>query len=960
MKIYMLLSALFIVFINVHAGKSYTGWRLTPDAEAKLEEFSRSAANCRLYTNITEFVPRAQLKYTLSASNYLHRWYDRPLYQNSALSRFNKNGVLVNDMEARAMKSAMECGKLSGMASLLETSGRPSFFKTSMDNGIRLHGEFTTSRFRRSQDYLKIAGMMLANPNVFRFNGKPVITFYPSVTDISYIKVIRKNLEAKYGNNFNLVPYVPFYNKHKFRKSRGPLTAAGIEAMTEDIRAYLRIADGIHIHSPHFLRGARADNSFGFKVMLPILRKIFSEAEFKNKFLSYGLIQGHENHYRWNFLHDSEGVATLRKELEFVAALRPDICLLPEWDEVNENTCYRPMANTGWSSLRMVRHFVEKVRNEKFTAFPGDDLQIPNMIFAYRRRLLAGETAEFQITNIPDQNPLRDYKITLSLFDIKGRIVKRFAPQTLKSDRCADVTFTVPAAELLKYQLVKPRLEITWNGGKYVSPDSFWAQELRADWNQDWQWAKHPLREQLSGVIADYTVTPYENGLLRLKGKIISPVTMAQAEILDGSDTVWMADNRPALRENDREAFIKIEIHGISRFDFAMILDVKNAPNARTANGKKFPQSYKDKKWNAQFAKTFLVRLPKNEVSQAVLNITVPGIFQESIPLKTVMEKHLFGFNSPHKNLTIVVSRYNSQLSIPPHIDRKEVSFDCFVIPGDSRKSVFSLRVIDKLGNTWRGAETSLYVPSGKVKEFRVSERAGNKVVTVSADENLLTPMSFDFSPARGTVIANPAGRKFFAIMNACTPLASNIGIGGSRYGSLPFNAMAEKPGPFPVQPRRIQEADGKWSLEFDKLAHVSLPMQIVPIYAGHKIKMKIWVPKHFKKEQFIFGSGSHGFMLSVINGTVKARMFITRLYYTTGNAHATVCAKEKIVPGKWNDVEITYDHNEFVLKLNGISGTPTRVSGSQMRPKSGVIGCGETRNNYFTGKIKELSVEVF
>ncbi|MBQ9089156.1 MAG: hypothetical protein IJY46_10310 [Lentisphaeria bacterium] len=959
MRIRLFTLVLSVLSLCVYAEKSFTGWRLTPDAEAKLAEYSRAASNCRLKSNITQFVPRAQLKYTLSKNDYIHRWYDRPLYQNTGLARFDRKNVLVNDAEAKAIKQALELGKLSGMASLLETSGRSSFFKTGKDNGIRLHGEFTTTRFRRSQDYLHIAGMMLKYPNVYRLKGKPVISIYPMVYDTSYVKDLRKNLTAKYGNKFTLVPYVNFYNKHKFSK-KVPLDAAAIEKMAEELRTHLRIADGIHVHGEHFLSNGRTDNSFGFKVMLPILHKIFSEAEFKDKFLSYGLIQGHENQYRWNYTRDSEGTATLRKELEFVMALRPDICLLPEWDEVNENTCYRPMVNTGWSSLRIMRHFSEKMRGEKFTAFPGDDLSIPNMILAYRRRMLAGETAEFQVTNIPDQTPQRDYKITLALADTKGNIIKRFAPKTLNSAKCDAVTFTVQVAELLAYQLVKPRLEISWDGGKYVSPDTFWAQELRADWNQDWQWAKHPLREQLSGVKASYTITPYENGLLRLKGRISSPVPLAQAEILDGSDTVWMADNSPALRENDTHAVIKLEVHGISRFNFNMTADIKNSPNAVMGNGKKLPQRFKDKKWNAQFAKVFLFRLPKTEVNDAIINVTIPGIFNENIPVKKIMDKHLIGFNSHHRNLTMVVSRYNSQITIPEHINKREVEFDCFVIPGDTKKSVFSLRVIDLRGNTWRGGEKSLYTPSGKEKTFNVYDKVAKKAVKITVDENLLTPMSFDFSPARGTVIANPAGRKFFGIMNACTPLASNIGIGGSRYGSLPFNSMADIKGAFPALPLRHRETDGSWSLTFDKLSHVSLPMQIVPMHAGHKITMKIFVDKHFKEEQYIFGSGSHGLMLSVVNGKLRARMFIIGKHsYTAGNSIVFADAKTKLVPGKWNDVEVSFDQQNFAVKLNGVSGKPVKVSGYHMRPKAGVLGAGESRKNYFKGKIKELSIGV-
>ncbi|MBQ9336178.1 MAG: hypothetical protein IJS14_02625 [Lentisphaeria bacterium] len=960
MKFY-LLALLTALVGSVFAEPSYTGWRLAPDAEQKLAGFSAEGADCRLKNNRTEFVTRAQLKYTLSKDDYIHRWYDRPLCQDSGLARSRSKDSKVSDAEAQAMRAALEKGKVSGVASLLHTSGRTTFFKTSRDNRLRLHGELSIPRSPAAvaPEYFRIAGMMLEAPNVYRFNGKPVISFYPSSTDVGYIKEVRKQFEAKFGaDKFELVPYVPFYDKHKFSKSN-PLTAADIEAMAEDLRAQLRTGDGILISGTHFLQHGRVNTAFGFKVMIPILHKIFSEPEFKGKFLAYGLIQGHENQYRWNYTRDSEGVATLRKEMEFVSALRPDICLLTEWDEVNENTCYRPMVSTGWSSLRMTRYFAEKIRGEKFTAFPGDDLSIPNMILSYRRRLLAGETAEYQVANIPDQTPARDYTISLVLADVSGNIIKRFEPKTLKSGECAEATFTVPAAELLPYQLVKPRLEINWDGGKYVAPDSFWAQELRADWNQDWQWAKHPLREQLDGVKAEYTIAPYEDGLLRLKGKIVSPVPLAQAEILDGSDTVWMADKRPALRESDAEAVIRIEFHGLARFNFELTMDVKDAPGARTGGGQKFPRTFKEKKWNSNFSRPYFLRLPKSEAANAVIRLKVPGIFDESIPVKEVMGKQVTGFYSSKHGLHMVLSRYNSQSRIPEHIDQKEIGFDCFVIPGDVKKSVFSLRVIDKQGNTWRGGEKSIYVPSGKIREYSVYDKSVRRAVKVSVDENLLTPMTFDFAPGRGTVITNPSGRKYYAVMNGCTPLASGIGFGGSRYGSLMFNALV-KGKTHPELPRRIKEEDGSWSLEFGNLSYLSLPMQVVPMHAGYKITMKIWVSEHFPKEQYIFGSGSHGFMLAVVNGTLRAHMFLGDRYEATGSGSVFAKSSGRLIPGKWNDVTVVYDQNNFSVDLNGAPGVPVKVSGYQMRPRAGILGGGEDRNSSFTGKVKDLSINVF
>jgi hypothetical protein len=72
-----------------------------------------------------------------------------------------------------------------------------------------------------------------------------------------------------------------------------------------------------------------------------------------------------------------------------------------------------------------------------------------------------------------------------------------------------------------------------------------------------------------------------------------------------------------------------------------------------------------------------------------------------------------------------------------------------------------------------------------------------------------------------------------------------------------------------------------------------------------------------------------------------------------------SVQSKGKLIAGKWNDVEVVFDQQNFAVNLNGVPGVPIKVSGFQMRPKSGVIGCGESRKDYFTGKIKELSIGV-
>ena len=63
----------------------WSGWRVTSAAEKLLENWAEEGRAYRPKLDHIHLFCRAQLKYKLGRDDYLHRWYDRPLLQNSAL-----------------------------------------------------------------------------------------------------------------------------------------------------------------------------------------------------------------------------------------------------------------------------------------------------------------------------------------------------------------------------------------------------------------------------------------------------------------------------------------------------------------------------------------------------------------------------------------------------------------------------------------------------------------------------------------------------------------------------------------------------------------------------------------------------------------------------------------------------------------------------------------------------------
>ena len=928
-------------------------WKLTPDAEQLLEQFAEEGKNYRSRAPHTMIFTRAQLKYQLDRDDYLHKWYDRPLLQDTALARFNKRGVMINPECAKLLKYAvMDLGMIDGVAFFPGTQGRDSFFQSSAEVDLPIFPELINNTPRYQINSIKHAGIALQSKNAFRIDGKVVMTGYPVIRDLAFIRNFRAQLLKKYGDKFILMPYLFFLPPDLMPKPGQPTDAKCLLAIAEHIRSVLRESEGFYVADYPMIWDRRVQTGYGEKVMIPLLHKIFSEPEFKNKYLGFHWPQGHENSYRWSYGIDSEGTATLRKLGDFMLKLRPDFCVLPEWDEQNENTSYRPTVDTGFSAMRLMRYYSSRFRGVPPTPFPGDDPDIPNMILCYRKQLLVGETAEFQLTNVPD-GVNRQYHVQLTLTDLKGKAVHKFSAQEISSGKCTAVSFKVPAAELLKYQAVTPQLEISWDGGSYCADDGFRPLELRGNWTAEWRWVKQPLRERLTGIKADLNVTETSDGLLHVKGSFSSPSPVAQLELLQGVDTVWMEDPRPALRETEDQVVIDIGLRSFANSSLTGKIDILNAPSAKMSDGTQPLKTILPVKALCP-PRHYFVQLPRSEAENAVIEINLPPAFRCKVPVKDILAKHVIGFNSP-RGESLVLSRYNSQVSIPKHGKITKAKIDCFVEPGDA-KSLFSLRAIDKSGRVWCGAAISIRKPSGKNLAVPVYDRETRKCVTVTADESHFVQHMFDFSPGRGSVVPNSAGRKYWGILNSFIPLVSGFGSGMYSYGSLPARTLM-KCHSLDI-PRRTKEPEGFWSLEFKNGSHLALPLQIMPYYAGFRMSMKIRVTEHFPQRQTIFSSGPNGVSLQILNGKLKAACFSDQDYFASERGSLQAAFPQALEPGKWHTVTFERDGKEFWLAVDGVKGKSTPFCGSILRHMAGCLGMGIEADSGFCGKIADFRIE--
>ena len=123
-----------------------------PDAEAKklLAKFAEKGKNFRPASGQTAIFARGQLKYGLERSDYLHRWVDRPLYQDTTLQKY-ETGTFINDEAWKTMHHVVrDLYKIDGFAFFPMTKGREDLYRVSAkpEYSLFVLPEMVSSRYK--------------------------------------------------------------------------------------------------------------------------------------------------------------------------------------------------------------------------------------------------------------------------------------------------------------------------------------------------------------------------------------------------------------------------------------------------------------------------------------------------------------------------------------------------------------------------------------------------------------------------------------------------------------------------------------------------------------------------------------------------------------------------------------------------------------------------------------------
>lgn len=945
---------------------------LAPDAEALVAEMREQARRYRPRTDRTKLFTRAQVKYGLERDDYLHRWYDRPLAVDVSLKKCQPKNHVLNPEGWKITAADLRRGGFDGLGVCHHRfSYNVREMSAATDTPILTEMPYSIWGPSGFEALMKCAADAYAMPNSFRMDGKVVLSRYPESKEsqLGVYVDFAQALKKKYGDSFILMPYTRAFDY----APKGAITAKYLNEQRESLRRKLRKIDGFFSSGwVRYMYGKRYDGKFERKVLVPFLQSVLAEPEFAGKkYLAMPIYPGHENCYLWRYSWDCEGTETLCDQFETILALRPDYALCCEWDEENENTHFRPTVAQGTSALRIVRYFSDRFAGRAPSLFPGDEASassVPNLILSYRRSIIAGEPLEVEIRNIPDGTfKGKTFEVSFKWKDAAGHVVAEFPVRRLSADACGNVWFKTAASSLVgKNAVLLPELSVRWHGGSVSFSEGLWPVDLNAGRALDARWAKHPLRDVPKGVSGAVMATDCgKDGMCEVLGRVSSDTELKSVEVLEGPNTIYMyepGDGSKPLAPGtsaDRTTF-RIAWQGYMAaqkiYSFKGTIDWHNVKDLQTIRAKGI--RVKDSKWTTMgpfavehWPQDLYASIPNGEVENAELDVDLAPIFKGRIRLADVVRHGAVGV-AGKGGANFVVSRCNTQIAIPPPCGGKEASFRFRMAPR-TKSGVLRIQAIDVKCRVWRGKPFVFGAKSGKMRNVHAIERDTGKVTEFKIDEARLDEPVFRFAPESGTAFRSSAGLAFSGILGGYVPMVTAMGQGESIYGNpLAVAIKNTMPGWDDSAPLWHRETDGGWSLSFTNCQFASLPMQLMPVFAGFELELDVFPELLGHKVQGLIGDGNFGMGLWVQkDGTLEMR----------SDAFAATAKGPAIKKGQWNRIRVVCDRYTVSVEVNGVTGEPVKVVGHSVNPVYTALGATPGYVNrtgaFFNGRIRSLAV---
>lgn len=892
----------------------------------------------------TFFYPRIQSKYSL-VQNYLDSYCrtiftDRPLYFNRELAGgmqiYTKDNVPKG--LAAQIRTSLEftdgLAVLMGMHSHSRVRKALEYAEHAGFKGVILP-EISTQIPKDSRTILQAGSKeefrhlirrLLDSPAVAHPGGKLLISSYQGDKCLpeawkEHIAELKKEFPGKLLFTVEM-RQTAYRLAGEYTRNGGRISGRTLEQAKEKLRSYLRVADGINFSGSNHItitgddRGLPAQRFHAdayANIIVPLFTSVLNEPEFKGKILG---LSAHKTYFYRNRLShsvDEEGTRALRESLSIALAANPDYIILPEWNEINENTHLEPLVSDANTNARVIRALTGRAEPH------GEDCKYPNFILSFRQDNALGDMLSFEFLGLPGQNDqASEYTVMLKLFDWKNRCAYTSPQFTFDRRQLKERTLCMPGSVFAGHRYLRTELTLTENGRTQVISEGLPHVRFTLSPNLDLKYVKIPLRDmaEFRKFKAQWSV---HDSRIRVSGVLDGNAELSTVELLADDIPLAAVDPKQEYRVPQGEIllrfcrFVTEKIGRKAAGDKWNITAVagkltgrKNAQNALA--GMEVPKQSGNTLSGTFGGGAFAREILFSASPDAILEIGCRGE-KVRVPVETLLKNRIFRKTLDH-SICWELEPVAELPEVPYPLHMKHVKFAFDVPFPDRRDPVYCIRAVTMDGRVFRSHPFRPEEQSGKQVSVLIRERASRQIRSIALPENTARGIRWRFTPESGDILpAEPSGRQLHAL------------LGGYVYSMhprpLPTDGKIRDTAP------AWRRSEKGWSLVFRDGNYLMIPPPAFP-QGAFRLRMELKLDD--MEDQTLLGTRSRTL-------EVRLRKRAMLFHIRTSDGRFTFRLPKPALPKETFQLELVYDLKSLRLLINGKETGAFPVSGTLEEP---------------------------
>ncbi len=882
----------------------------------------------------TWIFPRLQAKYDLM-KNYLGAYSlgsgtfnDRPLFFDRTLAGiplplYNKLGT--PEGFRRQLDSALEFVDGFGLFAMPR---RPARFldpvryadEKGLKNVILL--EITPVWLSLHAPMKEIIDKALASPAVFKFDGKLVIGCYHGETlTPDQWKEALAHYRAKFPGKllfFCELRGLAYQICADFKRGNGQIPKRKIEEYKVHARRYLDVVDGINFSGSNHITASKPGfpehvfNAEAYeKFIVPLFTAVVNEPQYKGrKLLGLSAHKAYCQVRKTSSNVDEEGTLALRRSLATALAAKPDLIVMPEWNEVNENTHVEPVVSDAKATVRIVN----AIRGRKTTDV---ERRYPNFILSFRQENELGAPIPIELLGLPDPDG-EPYSVVLKLMSPDGKLLKRF-PSRRFSHRKIESTFHLePAAQFAAHRYLVVLLEVTRDGKTVVIKSGLPHIRLVAPSNIYHRYVKIPLRDlpDPEKITAEFKFT--DEGV-EVAGRVECPELINSVEL--------MADDVPLAAIDPRNEFTPPQGYellawirqtpcttGYAR-DTVIVTAIKGKIMVRTPHqyglsGMKTPRQDGQRLVGAIGGGAGVREFFFYATPDAKLKIEQRG------EKATVRVADVLKYRRWRQCASLGVSwqlvAFDQQPEMPFPLDVHKLDYTLSAPLSTRPNPVYYLRVVTREGRVFRSEPAMLAVDYKPTVEMPIWDLTTKRAKNITVPTALARDVVYDFDPRLNHLLpARDGCRDYDGI------------LGGFDYWTH------SAPGWNIIHPPTWNCTDGRWTLDFKPGDAILIPP---PLFSKSAFTIEM---------EFRLNDVNDQILLNVIYNQLPVRVRDGNLFgaIVTRDGRHEWSAARKLVSGRWYEFKISYDLTHLTVFVDDVE--EAKIACSNLIKDGWVLGIG-------------------